>query len=95
MQHPPPPALQKITLHRSPSHGNGECSALVLNNTGAWGVAAHAQPPTALPLHTRVCRFFSLWEGFSRPPLSTQKSPPVKDPTHIISAMGAPSRKWA
>ena len=54
----------------------------------------HAQPSTALPLHTRVCRFFSLMEGFSRPPLSTQNSPPVKDPTHTISAMGAPSRKW-
>ena len=71
-----------------------QCSALVLNNTGARGVAVHAQPSTALPLHTRVCRFFSLKEGFSRPPLSTQNSPPVKDPTHTISAMGAPSRKW-
>ena len=70
-------------------------SALVLNNTRAWGLALHAQPSTSLPLHTRVCRFFSLTEGFSRPPLSTQKSPPVKDPTHTISAMGAPSRKWA
>ena len=24
----------------------------MLNNTGAWGVALHAQPSTALPFHT-------------------------------------------
>ena len=53
-------------------------------------MALHAQPPIALPLHTRACRFLSLREGFSKPPLSTQKYPPVKHPTHACCMLVVP-----
>ena len=55
---------------------------MVLNNNGAWGMALNAQPSTALPLHTRVCRFFSLREGFSRPPLHPEITPRERIHTH-------------